>query len=271
MKRKFTLLIILISNLVFLSSCNMLGKERDILVLMQTNFGDIKIRLYNETPLHRDNFVNLVKTGFYDSIAFHRIIDDFMIQGGDPSTKMEMNEETSAKYLYTIPAEIHDSLYHKKGVLAAARQGDQTNPERASSGTQFYIVEGRVFNDEELDNVEARINASLKQAVFFKHLMAERKRLEESGETKTAAEIQEFATLVAMDEIEEMTPYAIPPERRGVYKTAGGTPHLDRQYTVFGEVIEGLEFVESIAEVETDSRDKPLEDVLIIKAKIVRK
>jgi cyclophilin family peptidyl-prolyl cis-trans isomerase len=253
-----------------LSSCNN-NSEKETLVMLRTNFGDIKIRLENSTPGHRDNFISLVKSGFYDSIRFHRVIDNFMIQAGDPSTKMEINDETSAKYIYTIPAEINDSLYHRKGVIAAARQGDQVNPERASSGTQFYIVEGRVFNDDELDDIETRINATVQQAVFYKHLKAERDRVMESGDTKTAAEIQEFASMLTYDEIAEMEPYVIPESRREVYRTAGGTPHLDWQYTVFGEVIEGMDVVTSIASVETDSRDKPVEEVIILEAKIVKK
>jgi peptidyl-prolyl cis-trans isomerase B (cyclophilin B) len=194
-----------------------------------------------------------------------------MIQAGDPSTKMVMNEETAAQYIYKIPAEINDSLFHKKGALAAAREGDQYNPERASSGTQFYIVEGRKFDDEELDNIDNRINTSLKQAVFYKHLKAERERVEESGENKSLAEIQEFASVVSFDEIAEMEDYVTPQHRREIYKSIGGTPHLDKQYTVFGEVVMGQEFVDSIAEVATDERGKPKDEVVIIKAKIVRK
>jgi len=254
-----------------LTACNSSTKDKDVLVLIQTNYGDIKIKLSNETPLHRDNFVSLVKSGFYDSILFHRVINEFMIQAGDPSTKMEMNEETAAKYLYQIPAEINDSLFHKKGVIAAARQGDQVNPQRESSGTQFYIVVGKTFSDEELDNIEKRVNADLKQAVFYKHLIAERNRVEESGENKTAAEIQEFASMVAFDEIEEMKQYVIPADRRAVYRTTGGTPHLDSQYTVFGEVILGQGIVDSIASVQTGPRDRPIKDVIIIKAKVVKK
>lgn len=271
MKRKsfFLLMVLLISG--FAVSCNISGKEKERLILLQTNMGDIKVKLYNDTPLHRDNFLKLVKSGFYDSIRFHRVINDFMIQAGDPSTKMEMNEANSQKYIYTIPAEINDSLFHKKGVLAAARQGDQNNPERASSGTQFYIVEGKTFTDEELDMIENRVNASLKQAVFYKHLMAERKRVAESGDVKTPAEIQEFASMVAFDEIEEMEPYGIPSDRRELYKTVGGTPHLDKQYTVFGEIVVGQEIVDDIAAVETDNMDRPVDEVIILKAKVVRK
>lgn len=263
-----TMLMLLFSGALI--SCND-NPEKETLVLLRTNFGDIKVRLDNSTPGHRDNFISLVKTGFYDSILFHRVIDDFMIQAGDPATKMEMNEENSANYIYTIPAEINDSLYHRRGVIAAARQGDQVNPERASSGTQFYIVEGRTFNDDELDGIEDRINSTVQQAVFYKYLKAERDRVNESGDTKTAAEIQEFASILTYDEIAEMEPYVIPESRREIYRNEGGTPHLDWQYTVFGEVIEGMEVVKSIASVETDNRDRPVEEVIILEAKIVKK
>ena len=251
-------------------SCNN-QTEKETLVLLRTNFGNIKIKLDDSTPAHRDNFVNLVKTGFYDSILFHRVIKDFMIQAGDPSTKMEMNEVNRAKYVYTIPAEINDSLYHRKGVIAAARLGDQANPNRESSGTQFYIVEGHIFTDEELNDVEDRINTAIQQAIFYKYLQAERERVLEADEAKTAAEIQEFATILAYDEIAEMEPLVIPESRREVYRTIGGTPHLDWQYTVFGEVIEGLDVVSAIASVDRDNRDRPLENVIILEAKVVKK
>jgi len=271
MSKRCVVLFSIILGLGLFSACNTNGKDKDALVLLQTNYGDIKIRLYKETPGHRDNFVSLVKSGFYDSILFHRVIEEFMIQAGDPSTKMEMNEETTEKFVYQIPAEISDTIFHKKGVVAAARWGDQENPERKSSGTQFYIVQGRTFTDEELDNIENRVNASLKQAIFYKHLQAERKRVEESGENKTPAEIQEFASMVAFDEIEEMEPFVIPAERREIYRTTGGTPHLDMQYTVFGEVVLGQEVVDSIASTETGANNRPIKDVVIIKAKIVKK
>jgi len=271
MRHRIAAIYSLIFMIGIFSACNSSVGDKDVLVLLQTNYGDIKIRLYNETPGHRDNFVALVKSGFYDSILFHRVINDFMIQAGSPSTKMKMNDEVAAKYLYQIPAEINDSLFHKKGVLAAARQGDQTNPQRESSGTQFYIVVGKTYTDEELDSTENRVNASLKKAIFYRHLIDERKRAEESGENKTAAEIQEFASLLAFDEIEEMEPYTIPAERREIYRTTGGTPHLDKQYTVFGEVVLGQEVVDSIASVDTDQHDRPLKNVIIIRAKIVNK
>lgn len=270
MKSSATLTLFILLFAGALMSCNN-KTEKETLVLLRTNFGDIKVKLDNSTPGHRDNFINLVKTGFYDNILFHRVINDFMIQAGDPSTKMEMNEDTRTRYIYTIPAEINNSLFHRKGVIAAARQGDQVNPARESSGTQFYIVEGHIFTDEELDDVEARINTTIQQAIFYKYLQAERERIIESGEAKTAAEIQEFASILAYDEIAELEPLIIPEERREIYRTIGGTPHLDWQYTVFGEVIEGIDVISAISSVDRDNRDKPIEDVIILEAKIVKK
>lgn len=176
------------------------------MALLSTSFGDIKIALYDETPLHRDNFVKLVEEGFYDGSVFHRVIRDFMIQGGGAAPGKE--EKT-----YTVPAEFRKEFIHKKGALAAARMGDQVNPLKASSPSQFYIVQGRPANDAMLDGFEAR-----------------------SGITYT-------------------------PEQREIYRQLGGTPHLDMGYTVFGEVIEGLDIVDKIALVATLPGDKPVDDI----------
>ena len=202
-------------------------KDRKRDVLLQTNYGDIVLRLYDSTPLHRDNFLKLVKTGFYDSLLFHRVIQNFMIQGGDPNSKHAKPGEPlgNGGPAYRIPAEFKTTLFHKKGVIAAARDN---NPEKASSGSQFYIVQGKIFTDPGLDSVEIyRLNGR-----------------------------------------------KIPPEQREIYKTTGGTPHLDQNYTVFGEVIKGWDIVDKIAAVPTSKgqdRDRPLEDVRIIKAKLIKR
>ncbi|HEX3165046.1 MAG TPA: peptidylprolyl isomerase [Chitinophagaceae bacterium] len=205
-------------------------KDRKRDVLMQTTMGDIVIRLSDSTPLHRDNFLKLVKVGYYDSILFHRVIKDFMIQGGDPDSK----KAAAGKPLgnggpgYTVPAEFRKTLFHKKGVIAAARTGDNINPAKASSGSQFYIAQGKVFTDAGLDSVETfRLNGR-----------------------------------------------KIPAEQRAVYKTIGGIPHLDQGYTVYGEVVKGLDVVDKIAAVQTSKaqdRDRPLQDVRIIKAKLIKR
>ena len=205
-------------------------KDRKRDVLLQTSMGDIVIRLSDSTPLHRDNFLKLVKVGFYDSVLFHRVIKNFMIQSGDPNSKtapagIPLGNGGPA---YTVPAEFRTTLFHKKGVIAAARQGDNVNPQKASSGSQFYIVQGKTFSDAGLDSVETfRMNGR-----------------------------------------------KIPASHREMYKTIGGTPHLDENYTVFGEVIKGLEVVDKIASVPTSTgadRDRPLENVKIIKAKLIKR
>jgi cyclophilin family peptidyl-prolyl cis-trans isomerase len=202
-------------------------KDRKKDVLLQTNYGDIAVRLSDSTPLHRDNFLKLVKMHYYDSVLFHRVIKNFMIQGGDPNSKHAEPGEPlgNGGPGYRIPAEFRTSLFHKKGVIAAARDN---NPEKASSGSQFYIVQGKIFTDAGLDSVETyRLNGR-----------------------------------------------KIPAEQREIYKTIGGAPHLDQGYTVFGEVVKGLDVVDKIASVATskgEDRDRPLEDVRIIKAKLIKR
>ena len=205
-------------------------KDRKRDVLLQTTYGDIVVRLSDSTPLHRDNFLKLVKTGYYDSVLFHRVIQNFMIQSGDPESKRAMAGQAlgNGGPDYTIPAEFRKTLFHKKGMIAAARTGDNINPTKASSGSQFYIVQGKTFTDAGLDSVET-----------FR--LGGRK---------------------------------IPQKQREVYKTIGGTPHLDQNYTIFGEVIKGLEVVDKIAAVQTskgNDRDRPLQDVILIKAKLVKR
>lgn len=189
------------------------AKPKHQYVRLKTDQGECIIMLYNETPLHRDNFLKLTKKGVYNNTLFHRVIKNFMIQGGDPSTKNAKPGQLlgEGSVGYTVPAEFRDSLFHKKGVLAAARDD---NPEKASSGSQFYLVQGRKFTDEELD-------------------MTETKRLKAK----------------------------IPAYQREVYKTIGGVPHLDRNYTVYGEVVRGIDLIDQIAGVETDKNDRPTVDV----------
>lgn len=207
MKKYYTLLLCLCFASAFAA------KPKHQYVKIKTELGECVIRLYNETPQHRDNFLKLTEKGTYNGTLFHRVIKDFMIQGGDPDSKTAqpgtlLGEGTVG---YTVPAEFRDSLFHKKGVLAAARDN---NPEKASSGSQFYIVQGKTFTDAQLDDLE-------------------NKRLK----------------------------FKLPQYQREVYKTIGGTPHLDRNYTVYGEVVKGLEMVDKIAIVKTDGNNRPLEDV----------
>lgn len=206
------------------------NKSKQAKVLITTEFGDIKIELFNETPMHRDNFIKLVKSGMYDGTLFHRVIKNFMVQGGDPDSKnAEAGKQLGEGNVgYTVPAEFNKALFHKKGVLAAAREGDHINPEKASSGCQFYIVQGRTFTKEEID-----------------------KMLKEKCKNRT-----------------EKIVYT--EEQYETYATVGGTPHLDMDYTVFGEVVEGLDVIDKIAEVKKDRRDRPIEDIKMT-IKVVKK
>jgi cyclophilin family peptidyl-prolyl cis-trans isomerase len=220
-KKMKKLCMLLLASVLVTSSC---AKKNDLepVIKFKTTEGTIKVRLYAETPKHRDNFVKLVEAGFYEGVLFHRVIADFMIQAGDPDSKNANLKASlgSGDVGYSIPAEfVYPKYYHKKGALAAAREGDDTNPAKASSGCQFYIVKGKVFTNAELNALEQ------KRSMKFTN------------------------------------------EQRNDYTTIGGTPHLDGNYTVFGEVIEGLEIVTNISRVKTGELDRPLENVRILKAK----
>ena len=196
--------------------------------MLETTAGTIELKLYDNTPLHRDNFLALVKEGAFDSLLFHRVIRDFMIQGGDPDSKLAEPGVLLGEgdRNYTVPAEfrLDEGIFHRRGVLAAAREGDDVNPERRSSAMQFYIVWGKIFDEEGLDKIQERLD------------------------NRTGGQVK------------------LTPEMRNVYKTVGGTPHLDGQYTVFGEVVSGLDVVDAIQQVATDENDRPLENVRILRA-----
>lgn len=206
-------LVRLMTGILFLTTIITMAQAQTK-VRIETPYGDMVVKLYDETPKHRDNFIKLVKEGFYDNLLFHRVIENFMIQGGDPDSK----GAPAGKMLgvgdvgYTVPAEFVKGLYHKKGALSAARQGDAVNPAKASSGCQFYIVQGQVYPQEMFAMFESR-------------------------------------------------GFKLNDEQKQLYSTVGGTPHLDGDYTVFGEVIEGLDVIDKIAAVQTDRADRPVEDV----------
>ena len=234
----------------------------------------MKVKLYNETPKHRDNFVKLVKEGFYDSLLFHRVIDEFMVQGGDPESK---NADSAARLGsggpgYKLDAEIKDDLYHKNGVLAAAREGDQVNPERKSSGSQFYIVDGRTFNDQELDELEEQMNMQKKNEIFMELMQKEehqalRKKFDSirQAQDREAFEkmINEEIEPLIQKEMDKKDSFAFTEEQRELYKNVGGAPHLDGAYTVFGEIYEGMDVLDSISAVKTGPGDRPMEDIIM--------
>jgi len=215
MKHLLTIIIMGLIISTSMSQCGNANNSGPKMVVISTSYGEIKIKLYDETPLHRDNFLKLVSEGYYDGLLFHRVINKFMIQGGDPASK---NAQPGVMLgnggpNYTIPAEIKPTLIHKKGALAAARKGDNVNPKKESSGSQFYIVQGEVFTKETMDMFAFRMGKKFSE------------------------------------------------EQIKTYTTIGGTPHLDGDYTVFGEVVEGLDVIDKIALVKTDSNNRPLENI----------
>jgi peptidylprolyl isomerase len=253
-------------------SCNAPGGRENTVILIKTTLGDIKLMLYDETPLHRDNFIKLVNSGFYEGISFHRVINKFMIQAGDPVTRtVPVLKSADSLNTYTIPAEFNRLYFHKKGALAAAREGNDVNPDMRSSGTHFYIVQGIKLTDEDLVLAEQKINNNLKQALFNKFIRHAGDSARLSGVPLSDAEIQEKASVAMFRYLTSNPDYTIPEDQRLVYKNVGGVPRLDGTYTVFGEVLEGLDIVDKIAGVQTDESDKPLTDIKILKIKLVSK
>ncbi len=243
-------------------------------VEIKTSLGDIVVELYNETPKHRDNFVKLVKEGYYDGVLFHRVIKDFMVQTGDGKSKTATKDQMlgDGDPGYTIPAEfVYPKYFHKKGALAAARTGDQVNPERASSGSQFYIVTGRVYGDNEIYSIEQRLGQGKMQEIFNNLAMQHRDEImtmQRNGDQAGLQKLQE--ELIPQVEAEyAKNPVKLTAEQRQAYTTVGGAPHLDGQYTVFGQVVSGLEVVDKIQNVTTGANDRPVDDVKIISARVL--
>lgn len=256
---------------VLLTACSSGNGNSETIISVKTTLGDLKIKLYNETPLHRDNFIKLVKSGFYDGISFHRVINGFMIQAGDGMTKKGASiRQDDTINTYTIPSEFNKNLYHKKGALAAAREGSDTNPLMNSSGTQFYIVQGKILNEEELATAEQQANSNISRAYFIKFLKEISDSLSRAGQSLSSGELQELTTLRLYDFLDSYGEYKMTENQRKDYTTIGGVPRLDGTYTVFGEVIEGIETVDKIAAVPTDSGDRPVNDIIILKMKVLK-
>ena len=258
---------LMITIFVTVISCGSKEKKGDeTVVSIKTEFGEIKVKLYDETPEHKKNFLKLVNEGFYNDLLFHRVINHFMIQGGDP---MSLN---AGKNIilggggpgYTIPAEIVPKYFHKKGALAAARRGGTANPKKSSSGSQFYIVQGEVYTPAQLDTMEMVINNKRKNALMNKHyvamkdeIVAFKKNNDRAGFDIRIAEEREL-----VDSIYAAGPqFTFTDEQREAYTTIGGYPSLDGEYTVFGEVIEGLDVLDKIAAVETDKQNRPINNI----------
>lgn len=247
--------------------------EKRTLVKLETTMGNITVALYNETPKHRDNFIKLVKEGVYDSTLFHRVIKQFMIQAGDPDSKNASDTAMlgSGDVGYTIPAEFNPKFFHKKGVLAAARQGDDVNPEKASSGCQFYIVTGRKFTEPQLLGMENKINEQREEGLFdslARQHMKEIYKMRKAGDNAGLLELQDTLEAQARELADKEEKFRFTPEQIKAYSTIGGAPHLDGSYTVFGEVTEGMEVVDNIEIAKTNRADRPIENIRILKASI---
>lgn len=246
----------------------------DVMVDIETTAGTVRVKLYGDTPAHRDNFVKLVGEGYYDGTLFHRVIKDFMIQAGDPDSRQAGRGQMlgSGGPDYTLPAEIvYPAHFHHRGVLAAARQGDQVNPERRSSGSQFYIVTGQVYNDSTINRLEQSLRVN-RVGEIFQRLRAENHdmilKLSRNKDREGLDALRD--QMIAAAEAEADREPGLTAEQRRAYTTVGGAPHLDGQYTVFGEVVDGMDVVDAIERVKTDRNDRPVDDVRIIKATVVK-
>ncbi len=246
-------------------------------ILISTAYGNMKVKLFNETPLHRDNFIKLVKQGFYDSLLFHRVINQFVIQGGDPDSKYA--DDTSSigygEVDYWIPAEFNRKLYHKKGMLAAARAGDDVTPDKESSGSQFYIVMGKTFDSAALRKQEIRVNNYIVQKINNNVAFGGKSKELRKYYMRLSDDSLKYVTRQLIDPISieryKKTPhFTFTPKQQKIYATLGGIPQLDMNYTIFGEVVEGLEVIDKIAAVKTDKNDRPKENVRM-KISIIKK
>lgn len=263
-------LLVFAAVISLLISCNKKTDDQantEDVAIISTEFGDIYVLLYDETPIHKENFLKLAKEGFYDSTTFHRVIESFMIQGGDPNSKDDIPfNDGQGGPGYTLEAEFNNQLVHKKGAIAAARLGDQANPERRSSGSQFYIVHGRPVPSMELDQIQAQRNELARQEMIRKYVQA-------PEHSDVLTKIQNFmaagnedsvmAIINRIDPIatQGFVPFTYTPEQRDIYAKVGGAPFLDGFYTVFGEVIRGLDVVDSIATQPTGESDRPLSKI----------
>lgn len=247
--------------------------KTDAVVELKTTMGDIIVELFNDTPLHRDNFLKLVKEGFYDGVLFHRVIDSFMIQTGDPNSKNAKAGEMlgDGDLGYTVEAEIeYPKHYNKRGALAAARTGDNVNPERRSSASQFYIVTGRDVSEAQLQAMEMKQNDEALQKRFRQLVSENKDSIEQMRAKGDEAGLEELRRKLIKETEESVEIKPLPQNLKDDYLANGGAPHLDGAYTVFGQVLKGMDVVDKIQKVETDSNDRPVEDVKLISARIIK-
>ncbi len=249
-------------------------------VLIQTNYGDMTVLLYDDTPLHRDNFMKLVDSAYFDSLLFHRVINKFMIQGGDPDSKgapsgLRLGNGGPG---YTLPAEFVPGRYHRRGALAAAREGDEVNPEKRSSGSQFYVVQGKTFTRTDLLAMQESFNEAKKVNYLQQELNKPENKpaMDALVYYRNARMSYQYDSLIRSYDpmceayLDSVGPVKFTEEQLDLYSTVGGTPHLDGGYTVFGEIVEGLEVLNTISTVQTDRYDRPVKDVMILGVKYVK-
>lgn len=269
MNKYFLITIVLITCMV--TSC---AQEKDHVITIKTKYGDMVAILYDETPKHKANFIKLAKDGYFDSTLFHRVIKDFMIQGGDPDSK----KATAGTRLgnggpgYTIDAEFNPKFFHEKGALSAARMGDNVNPQKASSGSQFYIVQGQKMDEQTLQNMEQNMqyqkkNMQLREILYkpeYKDLLQTVIDKQKANDVQWLNSFFESSDTLIRKANPNYTPFKFTEEQKQKYSQVGGSPHLDGEYTVFGKVISGLEVIDKIAEQPRDAADRPLEDIKMV-------
>lgn len=279
---KINKVLMIAASFAFITACgagskkenHQMENEKRTQVKLETTMGNITVELYNETPKHRDNFIKLAKEGVYDSTLFHRVIKQFMVQAGDPTSKTASDTAMlgNGDVGYTVPAEFVPKFFHHKGTLAAAREGDNVNPQKASSGCQFYIVTGRKFTEPQLLGMENKINEQREEAIFDslaqKH-MKEIYKMRKAGDTEGLYALQDTLEAQAQAMADKEEKFHFTPRQIQAYTTVGGAPHLDGSYTVFGEVVEGMETVEKIEIAKTNRADRPLDNIRILKATVV--
>ena len=264
--KKLALIIVFAALFVNLSCGLGEPKVKEKMVKIETEFGAIKIKLYNETPLHRDNFLKLTSEGFYTDLLFHRVIQGFMVQGGDPQSKNAQPDIMlgGGDLGYTLPAEINSKFYHRRGILAAARNGDQVNPEKRSSASQFYILQGKVFRPGELDSMEVQMLESRKMSLMQTRIKAIEPELNklnaEGNQIELMARINAIRDTVTA-EAAKLPTFRFSEEQKKAYTTVGGYPSLDNNYTIFGEVVEGMEMIDKIAQQPVNQSNRPQTDI----------
>ena len=252
-----------------------LPAKDDAKVLIHTSEGDITVLLYGDTPRHRDNFLKLVEENFYDSTLFHRVINEFMVQAGDPDSKTAKPGQQlgSGDPGYTIPAEFYyPHHFHKRGALSAARTGDQVNPKKESSGSQFYIVTGKKYSAAELSQMSEQMKQQAMYNIFdslANQNMDQIRQMQQAQDNAGLTALKE-KFIAQAEEIAAKGNYSIPADVVQVYETVGGTPFLDGQYTVFGEVLSGMDVVEKIEKAQTDRNDRPTSDIRILSAEVIK-